>query len=251
MLAGAVRAYLNRWAVAPRRAAVFTTCDDGWRTAADLAAAGVEVDGARRRPARRGGAARAVARASRAAEVVAAHGWRELSAISVRQEGRVERLAVDCLAVAGGWNPTLHLTSHLGGAAGLGRRPRRLRAGGRGGAGAGGGRGGGGGLLDAGGAPGRRGRRRRRPGRARDPCGRRGAGGGGRSRGAGGALAGRGRPWAGVARPAERRDGEGRGPGGAGGLPLGGAHEALHHPRHGDRPGQDRRRRRARASSPS
>ena len=43
MLAGAVRAYLNRWAVAPRRAAVFTACDDGWRTAADLAAAGVEV----------------------------------------------------------------------------------------------------------------------------------------------------------------------------------------------------------------
>ena len=43
MLAGAVRAYLNRWAVAPTRAAVFTAGDDGWRTAADLAAAGVEV----------------------------------------------------------------------------------------------------------------------------------------------------------------------------------------------------------------
>ncbi len=35
MLAGAVRAYANRWAVAPRRAVVFTTGDDGWRTAAD------------------------------------------------------------------------------------------------------------------------------------------------------------------------------------------------------------------------
>ena len=41
MLAGAVRAYLNRWAVAPgRRVAVFTNNDDGWRTASDLAAAG-------------------------------------------------------------------------------------------------------------------------------------------------------------------------------------------------------------------
>ena len=43
MLAGAVRAYLHRWSVAPERAAVFTNNDDGWRTAADLAAAGVEV----------------------------------------------------------------------------------------------------------------------------------------------------------------------------------------------------------------
>src|SRR6056297_1965494 len=44
MLAGAVRAYANRWGVAPgRRVAVFTNNDDGWRTAADLLAAGVEV----------------------------------------------------------------------------------------------------------------------------------------------------------------------------------------------------------------
>ena len=49
MLAGAVRTYLNRFGVAPgREAVVFTTNDDGWRTARDLAAAGVEVAGDRR-----------------------------------------------------------------------------------------------------------------------------------------------------------------------------------------------------------
>ncbi len=44
MLAGAVRAYVNRYAACPgRRAVVFTDNDDGWTTARDLVAAGVAV----------------------------------------------------------------------------------------------------------------------------------------------------------------------------------------------------------------
>ena len=44
MLAGAVRAYANRFAVgAGRRVGLFTNNDDGWRTAADLAAKGIPV----------------------------------------------------------------------------------------------------------------------------------------------------------------------------------------------------------------
>ena len=44
MMAGAVRAYLNRWGVAPgRRSTVFGNNDDAHRTARDLTAAGVEV----------------------------------------------------------------------------------------------------------------------------------------------------------------------------------------------------------------
>ena len=44
MLAGAVRAYANRWAVTPdQTVAVFTNNDDGHRTAADLIAKGVKV----------------------------------------------------------------------------------------------------------------------------------------------------------------------------------------------------------------
>ncbi len=44
MLAGAVRTYLNRYAVAPgRNAVVFTDNDDGWNTAADIVASGGKV----------------------------------------------------------------------------------------------------------------------------------------------------------------------------------------------------------------
>ena len=49
MLAGAVRAYANRFAATPgKRVAVFTNNDDGWRTAADLAAKGRRHFGDRR-----------------------------------------------------------------------------------------------------------------------------------------------------------------------------------------------------------
>ena len=44
MLAGAARTYINRYAAAPgRRLAVFTNNDDGWRTADDARAAGIEI----------------------------------------------------------------------------------------------------------------------------------------------------------------------------------------------------------------
>lgn len=115
MLAGAVRAYLNRWAVAPRRAAVFTACDDGWRTAADLAAAGVEVAAlvdARPDAVLPAGPWRGFAGGA----VVDTRGRAGLRAVVVRHRGRTETIAVDALAVAGGWNPALALTCHLGAA---------------------------------------------------------------------------------------------------------------------------------------
>ena len=44
MLAGAVRAYVNRWSALPgKRIAIFTNNDDGWRTAQDLNEKDVEV----------------------------------------------------------------------------------------------------------------------------------------------------------------------------------------------------------------
>ena len=43
-LASAMRAYVNRFAAAPgKRVAIFTDNDDGWKSAADLARAGVAV----------------------------------------------------------------------------------------------------------------------------------------------------------------------------------------------------------------
>ena len=74
MLAGAVRAYLHRWAVAGREVAVFTNNDDGWRTAQDLAAAGVEVTALIDARPRRGAAGRARGAASPGAAVVGTRG---------------------------------------------------------------------------------------------------------------------------------------------------------------------------------
>jgi sarcosine oxidase subunit alpha len=110
MLAGAVRAYANRWGVASgRRVAVFTNNDDGWRTAADLAAKGVEVPAVidtRDAP--------AVcdvpgARHARGAAVMDTRGRRGLRQITLTDGQMID---VDCLAVSGGWNPNVHLTCH-------------------------------------------------------------------------------------------------------------------------------------------
>ncbi|MEM1386880.1 MAG: sarcosine oxidase subunit alpha family protein [Pseudomonadota bacterium] len=96
MLAGAVRTYLHRYGVAPgQRVAVFTNNDDGLRSAADLTAAGVEVV--------------AVLDARRGDAVIDTGGRLALSSIT-REDG--SKLAVDCLAVSGGWSPNVHLTCH-------------------------------------------------------------------------------------------------------------------------------------------
>jgi methylglutamate dehydrogenase subunit C len=122
MLASAVRTYVNRFGVAPgRRAALFTCGDDGWKTAFDLAAAGVCVEAvidAR-------GAVPAVLleeahrrnlRVLCGAQVVDAHGARGIDRIGVRDRaGQLFDLAIDLLAVSGGWNPSVALTTHVGG----------------------------------------------------------------------------------------------------------------------------------------
>jgi sarcosine oxidase subunit alpha len=114
MLAGAVRAYLHRWAVAPgRKAAVFTTNDDGWRTARDLADAGVAVTALI--DARSGvKPPEGPWRVFTDAVVSDTLGRRGLSGIYVRVGDRTLRVDANLLAVAGGWNPAVHLTCHLG-----------------------------------------------------------------------------------------------------------------------------------------
>jgi methylglutamate dehydrogenase subunit C len=115
MLAGAVRAYLHRWAVAPgSKAAVFTATDEGWRTATDLAAAGVTVTAlidARSGVAPPSGPWRTFTGAG----VTDTHGRRGLREVTVRDATGTRRIEADCLAVAGGWNPAVHLTCHLNG----------------------------------------------------------------------------------------------------------------------------------------
>jgi len=115
MMASAVRAYVNRWAATPgHRVALFTTTDDGWRTAADLAAAGVEIaaviDARDIAPPSVTGA-----RVFTRAHVVATHGRAALRSIEVRDaDGRTHSIAADALAVSGGWNPAIGLGAHLG-----------------------------------------------------------------------------------------------------------------------------------------
>ena len=121
MLAGAVRSYVNRFGVAPgREAAIFTTGDDGWNTARDLAAAGVKivavVDSREQIDVRlRALAERLGAPVYPGAGVYAASGGKSLRRIAIRQAGGgVETLACDLLAVSNGWNPTISLASHQG-----------------------------------------------------------------------------------------------------------------------------------------
>jgi sarcosine oxidase subunit alpha len=122
MLASAVRTYVNRFRVRPgHRTAVFTTCDNGWRTAFDLVDAHVDVpaiiDARREIPAAlESQATRLGLRVMKGAQVVDAHGAKAIGGIDVRDErGRTIRIATDALAVAGGWNPNTGLSTHLGG----------------------------------------------------------------------------------------------------------------------------------------
>src|SRR5680860_844255 len=122
MLAGAVRTYVNRFGAAPgRHAVVFADNDAAFRTAADLADAGIKVEAlidARRDPST---PVQEIAEASRApyfsgaaiTSVRGAHGIK--SVLATDASGHTHQFDCDVLAMSGGWSPTLNLTTHLGG----------------------------------------------------------------------------------------------------------------------------------------
>ncbi len=115
MMASALRTYLHRFGVTPgKRVAVFTNNDDGHKTARDLIAAGVTVAALvdvrsdvtvdMECPVYAGG------------QVISTSGRLGLNAISVRRAaGGIARIEADCLALSGGWNPSVHLTCHMNG----------------------------------------------------------------------------------------------------------------------------------------
>ncbi len=114
MMAGAVRAYLNRWGVAPgKEVTVFCNNDDAHRTARDMAAAGVKVVGLidSRDGVTSGGDYPVFA----GAQVIETAGRLGLDHITIRHNGGIRRIRTDCLAMSGGWNPTVHLTCHMNG----------------------------------------------------------------------------------------------------------------------------------------
>jgi sarcosine oxidase subunit alpha len=116
MTAGAVRAYLHRWGVAPAKTvAVFGNNDDAHRTAHDLHYAGVSVVALvdSRPDADVGDVPYPV---FLGAEVCGTTGRLGLASIKIRtNSGKVEHIAAECLAMTGGWNPTVHLTCHMNG----------------------------------------------------------------------------------------------------------------------------------------
>ncbi|MCF6273408.1 MAG: sarcosine oxidase subunit alpha family protein [Rhodobacteraceae bacterium] len=110
MLAGAVRAYVNRWGVTSgKRIAVFTNNDDGWRTARDLAAKGINIaaiiDSREQAPL----PAPDGVMVAMGTEVINTKGRHGLRSITLSNG---QRVSVDCLAVSGGWSPNVHLTCH-------------------------------------------------------------------------------------------------------------------------------------------
>jgi sarcosine oxidase subunit alpha len=110
MMAGAVRAYSNRFDVLPgKEIAVFTNNDDGWRTAHDLHAKGVAIkaivdsrESVSMKPP--SGVASFVD-----TKVTDTMGRHALTSISLSNG---ENISVDCLAVSGGWSSNVHLTCH-------------------------------------------------------------------------------------------------------------------------------------------
>jgi heterotetrameric sarcosine oxidase alpha subunit len=110
MLAGSVRAYANRWGVAPgKRVAIFTNNDDGWRTATDLAAKGVEITAVI--DSRDGAETHSIHGASivTGGRIVDTAGRKGITTIKLANG---QSIPCDCLAVSGGWNPNVHLTCH-------------------------------------------------------------------------------------------------------------------------------------------
>ncbi|WP_299428751.1 sarcosine oxidase subunit alpha family protein [uncultured Shimia sp.] len=112
MMAGAVRAYVNRWAVTPhQQVAVFTNNDDGHRTAADLIAEGVDVTGVI--DVRPDAPSLAGIEVFAGARVVNSKGLLGLKSVQIRlANGEIRDLTCGALGVSGGWNPNVHLTCH-------------------------------------------------------------------------------------------------------------------------------------------
>ena len=124
MLASAARAYATQYGVRPgERALIFTNNDDAYRTALDLARAGVAVAAVVDSRAEGGGAISTQVRASGieilcGQVVTAAHGRFGVAGVDVArlaQPSSAKRLDCDLLAVSSGFNPTVHLHCHAGG----------------------------------------------------------------------------------------------------------------------------------------
>lgn len=131
MLAAGVRGFLHRFGLVPEKLVVFTACDDAYRTAIDLAGAGVDVQmvvDVRKDP--QGSLIKRTRELGIEirdnAAVIGTDGDADgvLTAVRVSSlDGGVpEAIACDCLAVSGGWDPLFDLHLHVSGGSRWDRR---------------------------------------------------------------------------------------------------------------------------------
>jgi sarcosine oxidase subunit alpha len=129
MLAGAAQTYINRFGVKPgTRAALYVNNDNAYRTALDLADAGVRIEAVIDVRAKPDGEAVAAVR-ERGIRILPRHAvggalgrkrLRGIEVLAVNQrgdgfDGEIQRLRCDLLCLSGGWTPTVHLFSQSGG----------------------------------------------------------------------------------------------------------------------------------------
>ena len=112
MLASGLRAHVARWGVNPGRVVVFSNNDSGLETARALTAMGVEVAAyVDPRPI-------PVTEAFPVypnAQVVGTSGRLGLKTVAIQHAGGTSQIEARSLALAGGWNPSVHLTCHMNG----------------------------------------------------------------------------------------------------------------------------------------
>ena len=121
MLASAVRAYLNRYALLlGGRVLIATNNDSAWTTAIDLAGSGARVTIADERPLANASLQAVAQRAGidvrLATQLVRARGGRTVQGAELQTASKLKAQSIDCdlIGMSGGWSPTVHLTSHTG-----------------------------------------------------------------------------------------------------------------------------------------
>ncbi|WP_299191894.1 sarcosine oxidase subunit alpha family protein [uncultured Litoreibacter sp.] len=114
MMASALRGYLNRYGVAAgKRAVIFGNNDDAFRTAQDLAAAGVHI--AAYVDSRTDAQIKGDFPIHLGCQVSNVKGRMGVEGVTITGPSGSDDVMADCLGVSGGWNPTVHLTCHMNG----------------------------------------------------------------------------------------------------------------------------------------
>ena len=114
LMASALQTYLNRYGTVPgANITLFANNDNARHVARQLIAAGIRV--AAIVDSREGASRTEECPVYVGATVTDTRGRLGLTAVDISHAGGTITLQTDCLAMSGGWNPTLHLTCHMNG----------------------------------------------------------------------------------------------------------------------------------------